>query len=87
MSLPDLIGLGEGFPQPVVFPPASSGSPQPVGASLDFPQAAVPLSTVGLVGEAAPQPEGPQKAQVIQAFEKGGNLAIWQRKVQSDKEK
>lgn len=53
------MGLGGGFPQPVVFPPASSGSPQPVGASVGFPQAAVPLSTVGLVGEVPPQPDGP----------------------------
>lgn len=51
------MGLGGGFPQPAVFPPASSCSPQAVGASVDFPQAAVPLSTVGLVGEAPPQPE------------------------------
>lgn len=53
------MGLGEGFPQPVVFSPASSGSPQPVGTSLGFPQAAVPLSTVGLVGDVLPQPDGP----------------------------
>lgn len=58
------MGLGEGFPQPVVFPPASSGSPQPVGASVGFPQAAVPLSTVGLVGEVPPQPDGPSDTQV-----------------------
>lgn len=56
---PDLMGLGEAFPQPVVFPPTSSGSPQPVGVSVGFPQAAVPLSTVGLVGEVPPQPDGP----------------------------
>lgn len=53
------MGLGGGFPQLAVFPPASSGSPQPVGASVGFPQAAVPLSTVGLVGEVPPQPDGP----------------------------
>lgn len=53
------MGLGGGFPQPAVFSPASSGSPQPVGVSLGFPQAAVPLSTVGLVGEVPPQPDGP----------------------------
>lgn len=53
------MGLGVGFPQPVVFPPASSGSPHSVGVSLGFPQAAVPLSTVGLVGEVPPQPDGP----------------------------
>lgn len=53
------MGLGEAFPQPVVFPPTSSGSPQPVGVSVGFPQAAVPLSTVGLVGEVPPQPDGP----------------------------
>lgn len=54
--LPDLIGLGEGFPQPDVFPPAQSESPQPVGASVGFPQADVPLSTLALVGEVPPQP-------------------------------
>lgn len=53
------MGFEEGFPQHVVFPPASSGSPQPVGTSLGFPQAAVPLSTVGLAGEVLPQPDGP----------------------------
>lgn len=53
------MGLGGGFPQPGVFSPASSGSPQPVGTSLGLPQAAVPLSTVGLVGEVLPQPDGP----------------------------
>lgn len=54
---PVLIGLGEGFPQPG-FSPGSSGSPQPE-ESFGFPQAAVPLSTVGLVGEVPPQPDGP----------------------------
>ena len=52
------MGLGEGFPQLVVFALALSGSPQPAGASVDFPHAAVPLSTVGLDGEVPPQPDG-----------------------------
>lgn len=60
------MGLGVGFPQPVVFPPASSGSPQSVGVSLGFPQAAVPLSTVGLVGEAPPQPDEPADTRMTQ---------------------
>lgn len=56
---PDLTELREGFPQPGVFSPGSSGSPQPEEESFGFPQAAVPLSTVGLVGEVPPQPDGP----------------------------
>lgn len=61
------MGLGEGLPQPAVFPPALSGSPQPVGASVGFPHAAVPLSNVGLVGEVPPpQPDGSADTLTIQ---------------------
>lgn len=41
--------LGEGCPQPVGLA-GSSRSPQPVGASVGLPQAAVPLSTHELEG-------------------------------------
>lgn len=40
----------------------SSGSPHPVGVSVGFPQAAVPLSTQGLEGEPVlPQPEAAER--------------------------
>lgn len=58
---PDFVAFVEGLPQLEVLP-ASSGSPQPVAASVGFPQAAVPLSTQGLEGEPPlPQPEGATK--------------------------
>lgn len=66
--LPDLIGLGERFPQPEAFP-ESSGSPQPVCASVGFPQAAVPLSTEGLDGE-PPPPHTAAKHRCSRAEEK-----------------
>lgn len=66
------MGLGEWFLQPVVFSPVSLGSPQPVGASLGFPQAAVPSSTVGLVGEVPAQPDGPRHVDKEVRMKKSG---------------
>ena len=68
------MGLAEEFPQPEVLGVVSPGSPQVAGASAVFPQAAVPLSTGGLLGDVLPQPDGPGRK--ANAWECCGHLVF-----------